>query len=82
MKILICNSKVVQVGLEAILGGQAGVHQEALFPIPFLKASIVEQLKIVLNDKGNDVVLQAFLKEDQAAYTAISVLEGMCRNNR
>ena len=73
----ICNPKVIQVSLKAILGGEAGVHKEAFFVIPFFKTAVVEQLQIVLNDKRNNIMLQALLKEDQAAYTAISVLEGM-----
>ena len=45
--------------------------------VPFFKAAVVEQLQVILDDKRNDIVLQAFLKKDQAAHTAISVLEGM-----
>ena len=45
--------------------------------VPLFKAAVVEQLQIVLNNEGDNIVLQALLKEDQSANTAISVLEGM-----
>ena len=63
--------------LKAILGGEAGVHKEAFFTIPFFEAAVVEQLKIVLDDKGHNVVFQALFEEDQTAYATVSVLEGM-----
>ena len=74
---LICNSEIVQVSLKAILGSEAGVHKEAFFVVPFFEAAVVEQFQIVLNDKRNNIMLQALFEEDQAAHTAISVLEGM-----
>ena len=45
--------------------------------VPLFKAAVVEQLQIVLNNEGDNIVLQALLKEDQTTYTAVSVLEGM-----
>ena len=74
---LIRNPKVVQISFKAILGSEAGVHEESFFTIPFFKSTIVEQLQVILNNKRDNVMLQTLLKEDQAAYTAISVLEGM-----
>ena len=41
---LVQNSKIIQVGLKAILGGEAGVHKEAFFASPFFEAAVVEQL--------------------------------------
>ncbi len=38
---------------------------------------MVKHLKIVLNDERYNVVLQALLKENQTAYTTVSVPEGM-----
>ena len=60
-----------------VLGGEAGVHEEAFFVVPFFEATVVEQLQIVLDDEWHNIVLQALLEKDQAAYTAISVLKGM-----
>ena len=71
------NSKVIQIRLKPVLGGEAGVHQEPFFPIPFFEAAVVEQLQIVLDDKGDNVVFQTLLKENQTAYTAVPVLEWM-----
>ena len=45
--------------------------------IPFLETPVVEQLQVILDDKGDDVMLQTLLKKDQTAHTAISILEGM-----
>ncbi len=73
----IYNPKIIQISLKSILSGKADIHQEAFFAIPFFETAIVEQLQVVLNDERHDVMLQALLKEDQAAYTAIPVPEGM-----
>ena len=59
------------------MGGEAGVHKETFFSIPFFKPSVVEQFQVVLDDERHNVMLQALLQKEQATYTAISVLEGM-----
>ena len=59
------------------MGGEASVHEETFFSIPFFETAVIEQLQVVLDNEGDDVVLQALLEENQAAYTAVSVLEGM-----
>ena len=56
-QILIVDSKIIQVGLKAVLGGEASVHEETFFAIPFFEAPVVEQFQIVLDDKGNNIVL-------------------------
>ncbi len=73
----VSNSKIIQISFESILGGEAGVHEEAFFTVPFFEATVVEQLQVILDNEGNNIVLQTLLKEDQAAYTAVPVLEGM-----
>ena len=55
--ILIRNSKIIQIGFEMILGGEAGVHEEAFLVIPFFEAAVVEQLQIILDNEGYDIVL-------------------------
>ena len=45
--------------------------------VPLFKAAVVEQLQIVLNNEGDNIVLQALLEEEQSSYAAISVLERM-----
>ena len=64
----ICDSKIIQISFEAVLCCEAGVHQEAFFVIPFFETSVVEQLQVVLDHEGDDVILQALLEEDQSAY--------------
>ena len=71
------QSIIVQISLKPIPGSNAGVHKEAFFMVPFFQAALVEPLPFVLDNKRDSIVLQALLKEDQAAHTAICVLEGM-----
>jgi len=54
---LVDNSKIIQIGLKAVLGGEAGVQKKAFFVIPFFEAAVVEQFQIVLDNEGNDVIL-------------------------
>ena len=75
--LLIYNSEIIQISFKAVLGGKAGVHKEAFFAIPFFEAAVVEQLQVILDNEGDNIVLQTLLEEDQTAYTAVSVLEGM-----
>ena len=75
--LIIFDSKIIQIRLKPILSGEAGVHEEAFFVIPLFEAAVVKQFQVVLNDKRYNVVFQALFEKDQAAYTAISVLEGM-----
>ena len=63
--------------LKAVLGGEAGVHEVAFDLVPFFETAVVEQFQIILDDERDNIMLQALLKEDQTAYTAISILEGM-----
>ena len=51
---LIFDLKVVEQGLEVVLGGEAGVKQEAFDAGPFTEASIVEHLQVVGDDEGDD----------------------------
>jgi len=53
----ILNSKVIQISLKPILSGEAGIHEEAFFVIPFFEAAVVEQLQIILDDEGHNVML-------------------------
>ena len=36
--------EIVQISLKAVLGGEASVHQETLFVVPFFETAVVEQL--------------------------------------
>ena len=71
------NPKIIQISLKSVLGSETGVHEETFFEVPFFEAPVVEQLKIILNNKGDDIVLQALLKENQVAYTDVSILARM-----
>ena len=74
---LVFDSKVVEPELEIILSGEAGVYKVALLFLPFGKALVIVHFRAFVNDEGNEVLLQAFFKENQSAHTAVSVLEGM-----
>ena len=51
---LILDVEVVEEGFEVVLGGKAGVKQEALDAGPFSEASIVKHLQVVGDDEGDD----------------------------
>ena len=71
------NAEIVQINFESVLCGQAGIHHVSAFVIPLVQSTIVEHLQVILNDKGNDAVLEAFLEENQSSDTPITVLKGM-----
>ena len=50
----ISNPEVIQIGFRSILCGETGVHQEALFIVPFFEAPVVEQLWIMHQYKNED----------------------------
>jgi hypothetical protein len=54
---LIRNPKIVQIRLEAVLGGEAGICEIAFFPVPFLEAAIVIEFQTVLDDEGDNIML-------------------------
>ena len=51
---LVLDLKVVEKGFEVVLGGEAGVKQEAFDTGPFTETSIVEHLQVVGDDEGDD----------------------------
>ena len=55
--LLILHSKIIQIRFKAILGGEAGVHEESLFVIPFFEATVVKQFQIIFDDKWHNVML-------------------------
>ena len=60
-----------------ILGCEAGVCEIAIHVPPFAEAAIIEELQVVCDDEGNDVISEAFLEHDEATYTSVAILEGM-----
>ena len=46
--------KVVEKGFEVVLGGEAGIEQEAFDAGPFTETSIIEHLQVVGDDEGDD----------------------------
>ena len=70
-------TKVPKVCPEVVLHEEAGVAEVAGHAVIFLQPAVVEVLVAVINDERNNVPAKAFLEHDQAADTAISVLEGM-----
>lgn len=72
---IIRNPKIVQVLLKLILRRQACVSQITSLPFPFLQAAIVKQLRVLVDDKRNDVVSQTFLEQNQPTNSAVAVLK-------
>ena len=44
---------------------------------PFVETSVIEHFQIICDDKGDDVISEAFLEHDEAPNTSIAILEGM-----
>ena len=44
---------------------------------PFVETSVIEHFQIICDDKGDDVISEAFLEHDEATNAAIAILEGM-----
>ena len=51
---LVLDLEVVEQGFEVVLGGEAGIEQEAFDAGPFTETSIIEHLQVVGDDEGND----------------------------
>ena len=66
-----------QDGFVLILGREAGVCEVAINMTPFAKATIIEELEVVCDDEGDDVISEAFLKHDKAAHASVAILERM-----
>lgn len=72
---VIRDSKIVQILLKSVLRRKAGISQAVSLVLPFLQATVVEYLDVVLDDKRHDVVTQAFFEMEQAPNSAVAVLE-------
>ena len=68
---------MAQDGFVLVLGGEDGVCEIAVYMAPFTKAAIIEELEVVCDDEGDDVISEAFLEHDEAPNTSIAILEGM-----
>ena len=69
--------KIVKHLLKTILREAAGVTEVAALGFPVLEAAVVEGFEVVRDNKGDDASSQAFFEQQQAADTAVAVLEGM-----
>lgn len=50
------NLEVLKEGFELILGGEAGVGEETINVTPFVETAIIEELEIVGNDEGYNMI--------------------------
>lgn len=75
--LLICNSKIIQVCFISILCCQASISQIPFFIVPFFQSSIIKHFQIILDNKWNNIVFQAFLEHNQTSHTTISILKWM-----
>ena len=62
--------------LKPVLGLHHHVNHLKPVIVPFLNAPEVSGPALVVNDEGHGAMLQAFLKENESANTAVSILEG------
>lgn len=64
--LVVWYSKIVQILLKSVLCRKACISQAVSLVLPFLQATVVEYLDVVLDDKRHDVVTQAFFEMEQA----------------
>src|SRR5699024_6416002 len=74
---LIWDSEIVQIRLISILCGQASICQIPFFIVPLFQSAIIEQFQIILNDKRNNIIFQAFFKHNQSTHSPIAILKRM-----
>lgn len=74
---LLSYPEIIQINLKPILGGQEGIHQIPLLLIPLGQTPVVKVFQIILDDEGDNIMLQTLLEEDQPPHTAVAVLEGV-----
>lgn len=48
--------EMLQEGFELVLGGEAGVGEETINVTPFVETAIIEELEIVGNDEGYNMI--------------------------
>lgn len=63
--------------LEAHLGLRAGIHQDAAILVPLADAVQIAGATLIVDDKGRDLVPEAFLEHQQASDAAIAVFKGV-----
>lgn len=73
----IANPEIIEDELEFILRGKTGIHKIVVRSVPFLQAPVIKPFQFFIDDKGSDIVAQAFFKHDETTYAPISILEGM-----
>lgn len=52
-------------------------HQQVGVGLPLLNAAVVSTSVLVIIDKGDDLMAQAFLNHNQPAEAAVTVFEGV-----
>ena len=75
--LILFNVEMSQDGFILVLGCEAGISEVTIDVAPFAKTTIIEELEIVCDDEGDDVISQTFLEHDEATYTTIAILERM-----
>lgn len=73
----IANPEIIEDELEFVLCGEAGIHKVVVRSVPFLQAPVIKPLQFFVDNKGDNIVAQAFFKHDKTTYAPISVLKGM-----
>ena len=70
---IIWYPEIIQVLLEFVLRGQAGIAQITALGLPFFQAAIIKHFNIVLKDERYDGIPQTFLEKKQSSNPAVSV---------
>ncbi len=71
------DPEFTQPYFKIILSGEAGIAEVAGELGPVGEAAVVEGFEGICDDKGDDVVREAFFEHDETADTAVAILEGV-----
>ena len=57
------------------LGSRTSIRQITFFMAPFLQSAVIKHFQIILNNKRNNIIVQALFEHNQSADTAVVIWE-------
>ena len=67
----------IHLAFKVGLGSASDIGEDARIFIPCFQSSMIFATVLVIDDKGNYLMAQAFFDHDQSAKTAVAVLKGV-----
>ena len=65
------------LSLEAHLGFHTDIHQNTAILVPLADAVQIAGAALIVDDKGRDLVPEAFLEHQQASDATVTIFKGM-----